>query len=189
MKNKFEDKIIKIIDKYKFSQTLFNVIISNYSTFKTLVLQNNKELDVSEITNGYSYINKCIDKYESMIVKYNIERKPTKLFYDEINKNKKLLIEFENKILKLLDKELPLTKEIITNQGTHILINNKMLHNLDGPSVYNDDWTPQKTYYFINDKNIEENEWKRSPYVREHRIRNIIKKIDKNRNKIIRPKI
>ena len=189
MKRKFEDKIIKIIDKIKFSPRVFSTILVNFTEFKILILNNNKKIDISEITDGYSYVNSCITKYESMIVKYNTERKPTKLFHEELEKNKKLLIEYENRLIKVLDKELPFIKEIITNHGTHILINNKMFHSLDGPSIYNDDWSIQKTYYFINDENIEENEWKRSPYVREHRIRNIIKKIDKNRNKRIRPTI
>lgn len=178
---RFEDKLCKVIDKLKFSPSVFSFILSNCIYFKYLILQNNKKIDISEITNGYNYISSCINKYESLIVKYNIERKPTKLFHDELKKNIKLLTDYENRLLNVLEKELPSIKEIITIQNTHILINKKMLHNLDSPCIYNNDWNDSNPLYYINDVPLTEEDWKKHPLVRTFRINKIIKKINKRK--------
>jgi len=180
VERKFEDKLIKIIDKNKFSPRLFSVILSNCVFFKTLILNNNKKIDITDITDSYSYVNACIQKYEDMIVSYRSQKKPTKLFIDELDKNRKLLIEYENKLLKVLEKELPLTKEIILTRNTHIIINNKILHNIEGPCIYNDDLSEiDNRLYFINDEYIDEEDWKRHPLVRRKKLNKLIKKIKK----------
>lgn len=185
MKRKFEDKIIKVIDKMKFSPRVFGTILSNCTMFNTLILQNDKRINITEVTDGYSYVNACITKYQDMIVSYNKQKKPTKLFHDELEKNNKLLTEYENRLLKLLEKELPFTKEIIMNGGTHIIITNKMFHSLEGPCIYNDDWEHNKENYYINDELLDKDDWNKHPMVRSIKINKLIKKINK-KNKLMR---
>lgn len=181
MKRRFEDKIIKIIDKMKFSPRVFSAILPNCTMFKFLILNNNKIIDISEITDGYLFTNACITKYEDMIVSYNKQKKPTKLFHDELNRNKKLLTEYENNLSKVLEKELPLIKEIIMNNGTHLIINNKMFHSLEGPCVYNDDLENNNSIYFINDELLNEEDWKKHPMVRSIKLNKLIKKINRRK--------
>jgi len=170
-----ENKFGNILTDLKIKNPLFNILFYSMYFHYSLILKNNNIIDTYKYSSIIQYSKESIKKYDEMIEKYRLEKKSTSFLISERDKLVDIALEYEKELMNILKNNLSNTKEIIfDNNGkkTHLILNNKQLHNLNGPSTYSDTINE----YYINNEYLTEEEWNKHPLVRSHKINRLIKK-------------